>query len=265
MNKYKLKHHNIDEMTKVLEQRNLIVDKKEILEKINYAHLIYKYSEDFYQDNQIKYIDNTKLSHIYELFLLNKKISLILFELIYDFEHRLKNTIAFEITKEKSDDYLKLEQIYKKEILKKKYFSAFLKKLKKANKEALKSDCNDQKIAPFWIIVDDLSLSVLKEMIIYSKYEDKIYKKLKINKEELETFIKYRNQIAHVNPLELNIKNKFYLDVFLEMLFRDNEIYKMKVKSIIKKFEEKNNEVWIQVDENQKWKKILKILKEKCN
>ena len=151
---YNKRYFSKKEMICVLKKRNLIIDKENILEKINYAHLIYNFGKYFQYKNlkckNLKYKDGSKLSDIYNLYLFSKKGSIALFELIHDIEHKFKNILASLISKENAFDYLKKES-YKFEKKENKSFNYFYKKIKKSHelfyltkKEELKSKIKEE-------------------------------------------------------------------------------------------------------------------------
>ena len=211
INKYNKRFFTKEEMKFVLEQRGLIVDCPDIFCDVNYAFIIYEFSDYFYY-SPLKYERGTKLSDIYKLHLFNKEASLFLFSLIHDIEHKLKNSIILSMSSKNAYDYLKRESYtYNKDD---KEFNNFLNKLKSAHKlhliqsKALSRNKMIGGVSPIWIFVNSLTLGQLIKFIKYKsdiKAND-VYSKLNCNWKELGTINKFRNQISHMNP----IKEKLY-------------------------------------------------------
>ena len=210
---YNKKHFSKEEMIYVLEKRGLIVDKPKILDNINYSYLIYNFSKPFYYA-KLKYKYKTKLSDIYNLYLFSKKASMALFGLIHDVEHKFKKTIAFLISKKSVYSYLKKESYLFNE---NDYsFKKFFEKIKMihdlflfSNKKELEEKLKDN-IIPIWIFIDKMSLGDLIKMIKYNKklITSSPYKKMKINWKQMLTINRFRNQIAHMNPIKEKINFK---------------------------------------------------------
>ncbi|MCR8613362.1 MAG: Abi family protein [Mycoplasma sp.] len=217
---YNNEYFTISEMEYVLSKRGLEIDVKNVFEKINYAYFIYEFSNMFrkeiFKNQGLKYIRGTKLSDILKLHEFSKKSSFFVFELIYEIEHLFKRNIADSISKNNAFNYLSKDgYIFKKDD---NYFKNFLTKINAIHEKHIEEDELILKgklknnISPIWIFINSLSLGDLKKLIKYNKNfkENNIYKKMNISFKDMGNINKYRNRIAHMNP----IKEKIFFKTF---------------------------------------------------
>ena len=213
INQYNKRHFTLEEMIYVLEQRGLIVEKPEILNDINYSYLIYNFSQPFYYA-KLKYTFGTKLSDIYNFYLFSKKASIALFSLIYDIEHKFKKIIASLISEKSVYSYLEKKSYnFNKDDSS---FKNFFKRIKNNHKLFLvtkKEELNEKlknNVIPIWIFINKLSLGDLIKMVKYNKkfITSNPYKKMQINEKQMLIINRFRDEIAHMNPIEEKIKFK---------------------------------------------------------
>lgn len=216
---YSKKYHTVDQQIKVLERRGIIVDDPSILQKVNYSHLIYVFGKHYVEqeiDGEPKYKSGTKLSYIYNLFLLNAEVSSILFSFFHKFEHKFKFSVAHWLSAEDELWYSKKENYtqYDQESSTKKELKKLYKNLN--NLEENKRSKHDPKhykdgMLPMWLLVDEMSLGQLGMVTKFSNNQSKIYNDLQITSNNYKLpldLINYRNQIFHGNPLTAKIQTK---------------------------------------------------------
>ena len=90
-------YKTISEQSDILKSRGLIVDKETILESVNYSHLIYKFGIIYWDKTKDKYVQGTKLSHIYALYNFHRSLTKEIFNLIIKYELKLKAVIASRV------------------------------------------------------------------------------------------------------------------------------------------------------------------------
>ncbi len=232
MNKINTTYKTISEMESLLKKRGLIIDIN-IFHKVNYAHLIYKFSTVFYVYEK-KYKEGTRLSDIYNLYIFNQKFSQFLYKYVSDFEHLLKREIASQIAFDHGYIYLKKEfygDVEKLKYYKKDEFQKFLENLREThNKTLIKYPFLKKKtqdgIIPIWIFIDELTIGQLRMFLKFWKDSAKVYKNLKIDWIKLKTFNVFRNAVFHMNPIKNTIRIKhennknidYYLRKFLKTI-----------------------------------------------
>ena len=211
--KYETKNKTKEEMKQILEDRGMIVDDISILDNINYAHLIYKYSKPFYEEEGI-YKDGTRLSDLMNLFKINEAICAWLYKKINEFEHKLKNTVATIASAKSAFEYLDKEfygeGLTKLKFYNKKEFNDFLWNIKKLHDKTLKnseylSGKTKDDIIPLWIFIDEMTIGQIRMFLKYWPDALKVYHILNLDFTHLSTFNTYRNRVFHMNPITKKI------------------------------------------------------------
>ncbi len=221
---------NKEELKKLLESRNLFVDDIKILDLINYSHLIHKYGKFYFSEpkNKNYFRNGTKLSHIYNLHLFNNHFSSILFKVILMFEHKLKNSIAYNFASKGELCYLNNDFYSSNNIQQKKQIHTLIDTIKIIENE-VRGKYNPKShydgILPIWLLIDELSFKELRNLLYFSKsnLKNKIHNDLKIgwkNRSLLPNIHHYQNLICHANPLKRKIlikhsKTTHYLKNFI--------------------------------------------------
>lgn len=221
------KHLSFDEQLKLLEERNLILKNKEkmklYLENYNYQNIINGYNDPFLKFhsrflNLYDYCSSDK--SIISLFEFDRKISLLSWEYITDFERILSTKISYFITEKMNALGFKNGNIF---ALNDKHWNAIFKNKKTKNEIKLeickfqkKQDINllkkykNDNEKPIWSMILLSSFGTLS--ILFDVLTDDIrykiinsFSNIKINVSEfsvlISLFVKIRNRIAHNNPL----------------------------------------------------------------
>ena len=214
INKYNKGFFTIPEMEYVLQQRGLIIDDHDIFEKINYAYLIYEFSDIFY-DSHLQYKTGTRLSDIIRLYEFNKLASEKLFGIFHVIEQKFKKHIITSISSKNYNRADEDEAIYGY-LDKTNYnssdtsFNRFFDKIKRTHKSHIQKDTSilsgkmKNNISPLWIFINQLSMGDLIKLLRYYKKigQNYVYQEMKINWQDMSNINKYRNQVAHMNPVK---------------------------------------------------------------
>ena len=254
---YKLKYHKKDELKKILEGRGLIIYNPNILNNINYSHLIYEYGAFFLETEEpIKYKKGTKLLDIYNLYKLNIEVSSILFKLFNLFEHKIRASIVSHVGLEPLeylDDnfYSKARETVENEIFN------FVSNLSKTEEKMRHK--YDQKYLingklPIWLLIDELPIGQLRMFLKLTGIQSYVFKDIKLSKKKfwvLKGFNLHRNQLAHMDIIKGKISkdgNKYYL---MDLLNKISENFKKEyleasitIKETIKEYNFNINEVY---------------------
>lgn len=208
-----------NELKNLLESRKLIVDNLKILDLINYSHLIHKYGKFYFLEHKNKnfFKEGIKLSHIYNLHLFNNKLASIVFKVILKFEHKLKNSIAYNFASKGEINYLNENFYFLNNINQEKKLEDLIKKIKEIeNKTRNKYNKNSyyNGLLPIWLLIDELSFKELRNLLYFSESNIKnmIHSDLKIsqkNRSLLPNIHHFRNLICHANPLKRKISLHF--------------------------------------------------------
>lgn len=207
VNEYNGRFFTNSEMEEVLTKRGMEIDVENVFNKYNFAYLIYNFSSPFYY-TKLKYERGTKISEIIDLYKFNRKASILLFDKIHEIELLFKKNIVSSIENKDPFNYLKKSNYeFNSDD---ETFEDFFYKLKRIHKYHLLEDAKVLKgklkngISPIWIFVDKLSLGQLIKFIRYFKNisPNKIYMKMGIKTNDMLNINRFRNQIAHMNPLK---------------------------------------------------------------
>lgn len=201
-----VKYLTLEQMHNLLKSRGLEIDDEEILQKVNYSHLIYKYGKHYLSDSGA-FVDGTKISHIYNLYKLNLEISAILFKFISKFEHKLRVALVEEIASFGPLSYLN-DEIYKCSDEDRVKTIDDLKTIE----EKIRSDFPIEKLlsgkVPLWLLVDKFSIGMISWFIKVTSIDKQVSKRLKIDFRKmsiLQTIKEFRNLIHHANPITRKI------------------------------------------------------------
>lgn len=202
----------IEDQLKTLGERGLDVSNplaKNILEDVNYSHLIYKYGKHYwFNNNPLVYKKGTKIEHLKNLFELNARISSIIFEFIMIVEHGLKRATAYEFARVNSLWYLdKANYVLSKNATQKELDDLHdnLLKLETKVKGEYKVEDLVNGYMPIWLLIDHMALGQIRMLLKLCPFEDKVYQAMGISSmfdwRIIRTFNEYRNQISHGNPI----------------------------------------------------------------
>lgn len=226
--KYETQNKTKEQMKQILEDRGMIIDNISLLENINYAHLIYKYSTPFYEKEGV-YKKGTKLSELMKLFEINELICSCLYKKINRFEHKLKNVVASMATTDSAFKYLEKE-FYGEKITELPFyndgeFKKFIKNVNNLHRTALINNVylsgkTKDGVIPLWIFVDEMTIGQIRMFLKYWPDGLKVYKVLKLNFKHLSTFNVYRNRVFHMNPITKKIIVKRHNQNNIEHTFK---------------------------------------------
>lgn len=175
--KYKKPFLEIFQQIDLLESRGLVVDNKErvsfILKYINYYHLSV-YFKAFQKNESDDFLDNTKFEDVFGVYDFDRKLRLILLDVIERIELSLKSFLSYEITKSREkdifwyfnknnfDNFDNIEEYLKKVLDSKEiYLEHYYKKY-------------SDKYPPVWMFFESLSFGNCSRLLNDLKIEDKL-------------------------------------------------------------------------------------------
>jgi abortive infection bacteriophage resistance protein len=114
MRKYNKRFLNITEQVELLKSRGLIIDDEErlifYLKHINYYHFSVYFKAFQGYDNNFR--ENTNFEDVFNIYNFDKKLRLLLLDVLERIEMSIKSALSYEITKEKNDLYWYLMEKY---------------------------------------------------------------------------------------------------------------------------------------------------------
>ena len=222
-------YKTISQQNEILKSRGLIVDDETILNGINYSHLIYKFGIIYWDTENDKYVEGTKLSHIYALYNFHRSLTKEIFNLIIKYELKLKAIIASQIAEIDPLWYIDIQN-YDKSIITdndemNKLYKNMLRLSSKSQYEKYKIERDGISYLPIWLLIDEMAFGQLTMLIKAFGKRNKIFHKMNLNPQhgwaKLTTINYYRNQIFHGNELRSSITNdKYKTTVYLTALLK---------------------------------------------
>lgn len=183
---------------------------KDILIKNNY-YVIMGYKKLFlYEDH--KYKENVNFENIYNLYLFDRKLKLLLLNSLLDIENIIKTSITNHFCKKygfKEDSYLDKNNYNTNHKYLEKTFKILKKQIeeKKDNNLAVSYYKNTYNFIPLWVITKVLSFGLIKELYSILKDEDKVVIKDEISNfndtkikglfTSMQLLVDMRNKTAH--------------------------------------------------------------------
>lgn len=226
--KKKIRFSEYDEQLKNLKQKGLNVEKDdlviEFLKSNGYYNLITKYKNDWYVDNK-QYPPETSIYDLYLYHRLEDDLRNILFRFTITFEKRLKETMAFCISKEVGiyeTDYLNPLKYKRRQYNNACEITSFLREtLKKPKYDPTKYYRENYDNVPPWILLNNISLGQTRAFLSIFPFEMSDY------------------VACHLLPFNNNICIKYYWALVLKRdeakkllkLYRSNN-YTLKTECI---------------------------------
>lgn len=214
---------NIDELTKVIKDKGIIINNEEyvrsILKQNNY-YVIMGYKNLFTQNG--KYKKEVSFENIYNLYCFDRKLKLLLLNSLLDIENIIKTSITnrfCSIYGFKETDYLDKNNFNINHTYIDKTFNIFEKQISEKSNDNLavayyKKTYN---FIPLWVISKVLSFGLLKEIYAIMKDDDKKainneisnFDDMKIKSlfNSMQLLVDYRNKTAH-DEIVYNAKHR---------------------------------------------------------
>lgn len=177
MTKYEKPFKNINEQITFLEQRGLIIEDIKIarrfLSNISYYHLAV-YMKPF-QSNDDNFEDGTTFGDVLNLYIFDKKLRLLLLDMLERIEISLKNALIYEVSK-KTDDIFWYTNIHNFEIPEsseqksdeQKFFESLLSKAKTSKENYIEHYYENYSVPeypPSWMFFESLSFGQSSKLL----------------------------------------------------------------------------------------------------
>ncbi len=253
----------LEEQCNLLKERNMNISEnmeKEIsvLKKYNYAHLIYSYGEIFLQKGTKLFQDNTKLYDVVNFLNFEKRVISWVGPFIYRYEHVLKSSVAYNISKldgafahykKKAYDQSKTQKILK--------IQRELKSVEYYNFESPKIKENLIKgRIPIWILVNFLSFNQI--LLLFEALNNTLQKQILEDIDyagKAKDFIsgswvvkEYRNRYCHNAPIHTPYYQKrkskpcFLNDCIIQLMrLKSTKKVKLTIVDSISKMQQENS------------------------
>lgn len=215
---------NNDELIECLKEKGIIINNeehvREILRQNNY-YVIMGYKHLFL-DKDRKYKENVSFENIYNLYLFDKKLRLILLDNLLDLESIIKTSVVNRFCKVygfTENEYLDENNFNVNHKYLDKMLSIFKSQIieKEKNHSAISYYKNNYGFVPLWVVSKVMSFGLLREFYSVMKDDDKIaikdeisnYGDIKIKNifTFMQLFVDMRNRTAH-DEIVFNEKHK---------------------------------------------------------
>lgn len=204
----------VNELIKNIKTKGIKIDNekkvKNILMKNNY-YVIMGYKSLFLDKNH-KYKENVSFECIYNLYLFDRKLKLLLLNALLDIENTIKTSITTRFCKMygfKENDYLNKNNYNTNHKYLEKTFKIFKSQIneKKDGNSAVSYYKNTYNFIPLWVMTKVLSFGLIKELFSILKDDDKVAIKDEISNFDdikikglftsMQLLVDMRNKTAH--------------------------------------------------------------------
>lgn len=232
---YKLKYQSKKELIDILESRGMSVSKPDILDIMNYSHLVYKYGSYYLDENikeRVQYRTGTDIAQLYNLYLFNAELSSKLFNIFNKIEHSIRSSIVKHISKDDPIGYFNPEfytWVGKNVEKVKKEKEKFIKTLvitekKKRNKYDKRNLIKGY--LPIWLLIDEVPIGQLRMFMKLCGINKEVLSDIKIasrSKYLINVFNIYRNDCAHMEILRGQSGNSTFADLlaYIRVVYSD--------------------------------------------
>ena len=261
MTDYNKKFLTFDEQIGLLEDRGLIIDNKEkllsILKHVSYYHLSI-YCKAFQNEND-QFKDGTTLQNVWDVYNFDKKLRLLLLDVLERIETSLKCILIYEISKSKNDNYWYSRRdnyIVQSRSEEKKKFEKFLEyilnNIKFSQEIYIQHYYNEYsfpKYPPSWMFFEDLSFGKCVKIVrnLNDSEENIIASFYQMNKKSIQMLHRLsvlRNSCAHHSRIwnrNFTMKMPKYNAVFNEVRRNSLFAYVVAIQIFFKKINPKSN------------------------
>ena len=214
----------VNELIKVINKKGIIIDDiekvREILVKNNY-YVIMGYKSLFLNNNHC-YKENVSFENIYNLYLFDRQLKLLLLNSLLDIENIIKTSIVNRFCEKygfKEDSYLDRKNYNTNHKYLEKTFKIFKNQIeeKSADNLAISYYKNTYEFVPFWVMTKLLSFGLIKELYSILKDDDKIAIKNEISNfndikikglfTSMQLLVDMRNKTAH-DEIVYNVRHR---------------------------------------------------------
>lgn len=232
----------IDEQIEILKSRNMLIEdyKKayKILTKNNYYYLINGYKDLFLDKTSKteKYINNTKIEEIYELYKFDKNIKINFLKYLLLIENEIDTYIAYEFSKSYGNKNYLIHKNFNNSNSKKSLIQKFIEDINleikyqyKNSNEMIIHYINNYKYIPLWVLVRVLSFGKISKFysLMKQKEQNAISRKYNLKIHEFEIILHnltlVRNICAHDEKLyDIKMKNRISSNIYHKKLEIEN-------------------------------------------
>ena len=214
----------VNELIKVINKKCIIIDYiekvREILVKNNY-YVIMGYKSLFLNKKHC-YKENVSFENIYNLYLFDRQLKLLLLNSLLDIENIIKTSIVNRFCEKygfKEDSYLDRKNYNTNHKYLEKTFKIFKNQIeeKSADNLAISYYKNTYEFVPFWVMTKLLSFGLIKELYSILKDDDKIAIKNEISNfndikikglfTSMQLLVDMRNKTAH-DEIVYNVRHR---------------------------------------------------------
>lgn len=203
-----------EELIEEIKNKNIIINDEEIVRRIlceNNYYVIMGYKSIFLDENHC-YKDNVTFENIYNLYLFDRKLKLLLLNSLFDIENIIKTSIINQFAKNygfKETDYLNKKNYNCNHKYIDKTFNILYKQIEENsnNNLAVVYYKKNYGYVPLWVIIKVLSFGLIKELYSIMKDNDKEKIKNKISNFKdikikgvftfMQLLVDIRNKTAH--------------------------------------------------------------------
>lgn len=230
-------HKEYNDLVELLRSRGmLIADEKYAMKKlaqVGYYRLsgfwfMSRYTETKQQGQETvscfseQFLPNTQFNEIYRLYLFDKKLRLLLLDIIERLEVNIRSVLAHELGRIDTLAYLNSDFINPKhsERYQNQWLTKLTETIKRSQDDFIKWHSQQEKPIPFWVIIEIWDFGALSKYFSFLKgsYQNKIAKKFATDGNTFKKWLHEINLLRNLCAHHSRIWNKAFNDIPLPLL-----------------------------------------------
>lgn len=229
-------HKEYSELVELLISRGMVINDKIYAEKklsqVGYYRLsgFWHISRQPNQDNTLSelFLSNVQFEEVYKLYVFDKKLRLLLLDIIERLEINIRNIIAHEIGRENPlayEDYTLINQKFLKFQWKFHYayanwLDATASKIKRSKDDSIEWHRKNDKALPFWVIIETWDFGTLSKFysLLNGQQQRKVAKKFNIDENTLKNWLNEINIIRNLSAHHSRVWNRSFSDLAIPNL-----------------------------------------------
>ncbi|HDL1739080.1 TPA: Abi family protein, partial [Mannheimia haemolytica] len=229
-------HKEYHELVELLISRGMLINDKSYAEKklsqVGYYRLsgFWHISRKPNQDGGLSenFLENVQFEEVYKLYIFDKKLRLLLLDIIERLEVNIRNIMAHELGRENPlayEDYSLINQKFLKFQWKSNYaYANWLEttanKIKRSKDDSIEWHRKNEKEIPFWVITETWDFGALSKFysLLNGQHQRKIAKKFNVDENTLKNWLNEINIVRNLSAHHSRIWNRKFSDIAIPKL-----------------------------------------------
>lgn len=229
-------HKEYSELVELLISRGMVINDKNYAEKklsqVGYYRLsgFWHISRQPNQDSTLSefFLENVNFDEVYKLYIFDKKLRLLLLDIIERLEINIRNIIAHELGRDNPlayEDHTLINQKFLKFQWKSHYaYATWLdstaSKIKRCKDDSIEWHKKNDKALPFWVITETWDFGTLSKFysLLNGQHQRKIAKKFNIDENTLKNWLNEINIVRNLSAHHSRVWNRSFTDIAIPEL-----------------------------------------------